>query len=1459
MAKVVNTFVKGKLNKDLDARLIPNGEYRDARNVQVSKSEGPDVGELENVLGNKLTSLTFPANSKCIGWITDDTNNFIYLFVTDNATADYVPSANHQIYQYNTLTDTFISLFAAPAFLNFSQLNPIYGINIVENLLFWTDNRNQPRKINIERAIADDRYYQTEEQISVAKYNPYQPIQLFQRSELGGGTTWNPTPTHETTMKDVTSKTTPIGLTGVVSAVPAANQLTINDPLAPPKGVVPIGVGGPGGATVGYINTSGQIIDTGTTVTSSALWPTVTTSGAHGRAIGDEIVFDANPYYNPLFPGDPAFLEDKFVRFSYRWRFDDNEYSIMSPFTQSAFIPKQDGYFMYVEQESPRLSKDDQASAYRSTIVDFVENKVDEIKLIFPLPYTKFNLQDNLKIKELQILYKESDGLAVRVIDTIPVEDIYNSGGKGQFSSLTSPTEIVISNVVGNFNAGELVYGRGVVDGTKVVSYNSTTGLLTVDTTQTATFSANQYFYATNPSTYEYLYNSTKPFKTLPDTELLRVFDKVPVKALAQEMSGNRVIYGNFQNKHTPPESLDYNVQSSIKSNFKVINGQATVNAGATNIAAGTNIPVTVTSGSISVGDAVYGWKLSTQGGDNNGFLIGVVTSYSAPNIQLDRSVARLNTGETLTFQDLGVDTDTTSLVEYPNSSLKQNRNYQVGIVFADKFGRQSSVILSNNKDTVTVGSSNFIGDTVYSGYIDENVSQNTFPGSSLKLLFNNPISPTQPNAQTGWPGIYNGDVTSDDYNPLGWYSYKVVVKQTEQDYYNVYLPGIMAAYPEDIEKEVTSTSHVVLINDNINKVPRDLSEVGPDQKQYRSSVRLFGRVQNTATAITYDATNAWGIFANNLGQANDQYYPERTADTVSTISTMQDLFEYSFVDQPAPNYFPQFYLFKSNPLIARISTENQIGQIATNNYSAASGTVSANTTSSSIPLNNVQGVIADGMKVEGPNITEDVFVASYGAPNVVLIDKSGASFVADLKLNDTLRFIPGFVSPHLGTLTLPGIQYLSVYETTPVVSNLDIYWETTNAGLISDLNSLILTSSLGGANISGFNTSPWNENLSSGGNILQVPFEVVDQFGVAIDTSVIGPAALSQLDVELVDVTDGNGNSVQGTSPYFTLTQTGVLGDATITFMVATTTNYYNAIFFSSPLNPPDPTRRFYFKFKISTTYNGNPSVVFVEKNNLGPTNIIPDITTPGDTSVSTNRTITTALTTIVSDNGANNSSLFTQDYDVVITNLTKNGAAIGDDEEISDYFTLTNSVIGTGLQSQFFIADPTIDVADYVLTLSFEDAGEVVSSNYTVDLNRADKVVVYEKTEYFCDGDPAQCTTQSVVRFEINGSPIASENGFYYYGAIPCTNPEDATLQLANGTNTLTINKSAANPGSGNNEGQLYFSAVSFAAAETLFLANPSTMGGNDCCDGSLVGCDTGLGTFVTEDISAYAVEII
>ena len=55
MAEVKNAFIKSKMNKDLDSRLIPNGEYRDAKNIQVSRSQGDDVGTLENIFGNAVT------------------------------------------------------------------------------------------------------------------------------------------------------------------------------------------------------------------------------------------------------------------------------------------------------------------------------------------------------------------------------------------------------------------------------------------------------------------------------------------------------------------------------------------------------------------------------------------------------------------------------------------------------------------------------------------------------------------------------------------------------------------------------------------------------------------------------------------------------------------------------------------------------------------------------------------------------------------------------------------------------------------------------------------------------------------------------------------------------------------------------------------------------------------------------------------------------------------------------------------------------------------------------------------------------------------------------------------------------------------------------------------------------------------------------------------------------------
>ena len=53
MPEIKHSYTGGKMNIDLDERLVPNGEYRHAENVQVSTSEGSDVGTIQNILVTK--------------------------------------------------------------------------------------------------------------------------------------------------------------------------------------------------------------------------------------------------------------------------------------------------------------------------------------------------------------------------------------------------------------------------------------------------------------------------------------------------------------------------------------------------------------------------------------------------------------------------------------------------------------------------------------------------------------------------------------------------------------------------------------------------------------------------------------------------------------------------------------------------------------------------------------------------------------------------------------------------------------------------------------------------------------------------------------------------------------------------------------------------------------------------------------------------------------------------------------------------------------------------------------------------------------------------------------------------------------------------------------------------------------------------------------------------------------
>jgi len=890
MAEIKNTFLKSKMNTDLDDRLLPNGEYRGATNIAVSKSEGDSVGALESIVGNaKVTDDSlFASDFEIIGYYTDETSGRIITFVTNYSDPNTsIPTSISKANKLGGNYEAHICVFDQKVgtyskvisgdFLNFSKTNEVLGVSMIESLLFFTDNRNQPRKINIETAVNNSGYYTSEDNISVAKYNPYEPISLVKRVDK-----LVETATTDSIQLGQFYEEIELGMT--VTAIKSVD------------GAVVSGMSGGDFLTVDSISTTSPF-EIGTV--------SQTGSQSYTLAANDKVTFLKSTMTKQLtsqgWPGDPDLIEDKYVRFSYRFKFDDGEYSITAPFTQIAYVPKQKGYFHAGDEEA----------AYRSTILDFMGNEINNIQLLIPLPSKGSNILSDYKISSVDVLYKESDSLALKVLETVSEKEI------------------------------------------RVKS--SSTNIFTYD------------------------YQSRKPYKTLPESDTTRVYDKVPVRAFAQETSGNRIMYGNFIDKYTAPTSVDYKV--------------------------------------------------------------GI----------FDR--------------DTLIDD---SYVEYPNHTVKQNRNYQVGFVLSDKFGRQSSVILSPVDNIFTTTNPYKSGSTLYHPYTSQADVDNLINwfGDGIQLKVENPISSgtalNEPNTLTGEPGLYavffkpssnptsgegfavsassisssnskalefsldssaasnanipepgsylrgeykdyvkvisvtenttptpsvytvtaDGDVsetynkkyglgTSKDIkfaysiNSTGWYSYKLVVKQTEQEYYNCYLPGILNGYPSRHSgtnpyptNEVDKTAHVVLLNDNINKIPRDLAEVGPEQKQFRSSVNLYGRVENVAIPVPTSSP----IFT------NGQYFPGREFHTASAIATATDL---NMAHEGASTTTQTaLYQLDTNPLIARISTlSNSIGE------------------------------------------------------QLVFCEPT-----------------------------------LSVYETEPATSLLDIFWESSTSGLISDLNEDVLT-----------------------------------------------------------------------------------------------------------------------------------------------------------------------------------------------------------------------------------------------------------------------------------------------------------------------------------------------------------------------------------------------------------------
>ena len=609
-----------------------------------------------------------------------------------------------------------------------------------------------------------------------------------------------------------------------------------------------------------------------------------------------------------------------------------------------------------------------------------------------------------------------------------------------------------------------------------------------------------------------------------------------------------------------------------------------------------------------------------------------------------------------------------------------------------------------------------------------------------MQVAVNSPIQSSVSLDGPGAPGLYNPTIGAN-YNPLGWYSYKIVVRQQEQDYYNVYLPGILNGYPLQISTspitavsngpynalatqivlntapsglstgmviqlssglevgtissvngatinttpliysvssgvtltftnpntyipfpigEDNKTANVVLINDNINKVPRDLSEVGPEQKQFRSSVQLFGRVQNTISNSVASNEQFYGVSPNYA----------RASNTVVSIGEANDT-NIIYNELAEPGGKTNFYQIDTNPLIARISTPYPIG----------------------------------------------------------VLSKSD--------VNTNMK------------------PFLAIYETEPVNSLLDIFWETSSTGLISELN----------AEVNVDNTSPsyfTDTNYLQKENQISSGITAIDVNGVSVGGTQL---TITQSNVNIVSTMEvynangdrvGNVTSTNGTLINITSAAIAITIGTSVTFQSTIAGNQYS---------------RYVTDFFRPATASG------LELNNA-----------------------TVALSTVLSDSGINLLSKFGL-YAATAQDGGTNAGSYRIYIKEDTFSFLNNSLAITNARDKYnftLAVTPFNSVSPVSLTTlgSLTNIAPVLTTALIPTLTNTIQIIDYKATNSVNNGSNYANENEEDLKFEIDSiTPSGSFSITPYAGVISQTintNPQ--------GTYTLQIRVSdAINTGSG------------------------------------------------------------
>ena len=580
MSELKHGFGAAKMNKDADERTVPNGEYRDALNVQIVTSDGSDVGTLQTLLGNsKISSSRFQATlssqAKCVGSVADEANNKIYYFVSDDVnytdyvlrydlnSADIIPiivdkwrvevnastdtttgignvktyftiddlqsgifnitnirpgmrvtqpdipiSSSAGVFVYRMKNDNngnwrvyldidlppslatststlhvdgfsttqgYVFTCIADRVLNFSYFDSnnnlitslITGIDIIDEVIYWTDGITEPKKVDINNYIKESITDPKRGTDVSGEYHSF--FNVYDKNEnlveymsgLGNTLGTQPSPLKEDNFPSGTIL-----------------DVTFNNGVDYKKGDIIV-----------FKKEAGTDLETEIILSSYEVQaellsdvpsPTgpfvakVRITFMSSFSLGDVGV---NYDFAVMLQQEKPLYEFKFPRFAYRYKFKNNQYSSYSPFSEPAFMP---GGFNYVPKEGYNLGM------------------VNNLRSVYIMDFVPIGSALPKDVISIDILYKESNTNNVYKVRTVDRTDVeWEEHG----SVITTDAYI---NPAG---PGENRKGKIQITSEMVRS-------------------------------------------SVASNQLLRPWDNVPKSAKAQTIMGNRIVYANYKQNY---------------------------------------------------------------------------------------------------------------------------------------------------------------------------------------------------------------------------------------------------------------------------------------------------------------------------------------------------------------------------------------------------------------------------------------------------------------------------------------------------------------------------------------------------------------------------------------------------------------------------------------------------------------------------------------------------------------------------------------------------------------------------------------------------------------------------------------------------------------------------------------------------------------------------------------------